>query len=180
MVKIHIGCGKRNFGNDWYHIDGGDHAHLNAKDITSLHQFGNNTVDLIYASHVIEYFDREDVKELLAEWVRVLKPGGCLRLAVPDFETMSYLYSTKRISLSQILGPLYGKMNMSNNVIYHKTVYDFVSISDTLENCGLRNIKKFDWRETEHSHFDDHSQAYIPHMDKENGNLISLNVEAFK
>ena len=36
------------------------------------------------------------------------------------------------------------------------------------------------WRETEHSQFDDHSQAYVPHMDKENGVLISLNVECNK
>jgi hypothetical protein len=28
--------------------------------------------------------------------------------------------------------------------------------------------------------FDDHSQAYLPHMDKENGTLISLNIEAVK
>jgi hypothetical protein len=28
--------------------------------------------------------------------------------------------------------------------------------------------------------FDDHSQAYIPHMDKENGTLISLNIETIK
>ncbi|HAI38830.1 MAG TPA: methyltransferase, partial [Maribacter sp.] len=39
---------------------------------------------------------------------------------------------------------------------------------------------KYDWRQTEHAKFDDHSQAYIPHMDKENGTLISLNIEAVK
>lgn len=36
------------------------------------------------------------------------------------------------------------------------------------------------WRETEHSDVDDFSQAYLPHMDKENGILMSLNIEAIK
>ena len=45
---------------------------------------------------------------------------------------------------------------------------------------GFKNVERYDWRETEHAEFDDHSQAYLPHMDKENGTLISLNVECTK
>jgi hypothetical protein len=44
----------------------------------------------------------------------------------------------------------------------------------------MRNVVEYDWRKTEHSKFDDHSQAYIPHMDKDHGTLISLNVECTK
>ena len=40
-----------------------------------------------------------------------------------------------------------------------------------------REVRRYDWRETEHANVDDFSQAYIPHMDKERGVLISLNVE---
>lgn len=180
MVRLHIGCGKRNFGKHWYHIDGGNYGHLNANDITNLDQFGDCTVDLIYASHVIEYFDREEVNKLLKEWNRVLRDGGCLRLAVPNFEVMSKLYLEKKIKIEQILGPLYGKMSMSNKTIYHKTTYDFDSLKNILLNNNFEKVETYDWRETEHSKFDDHSQAYIPHMDKENGTLISLNVEAYK
>ena len=71
-------------------------------------------------------------------------------------------------------------MQMSNNCIYHKTVYDFKSLEGVLLKAGFKAIKKYDWRNTDHSNFDDHSQAYIPHMDKENGTLISLNVECIK
>jgi hypothetical protein len=45
---------------------------------------------------------------------------------------------------------------------------------------GGGEIERYDWRETEHVDIDDYSQAYIPHMDKENGALVSLNVEALK
>ena len=69
---------------------------------------------------------------------------------------------------------------MDDKVIYHKTTYDFHSLKMLLEKLGMKNIKRYDWRDVDHSIFDDHSQAYIPHMDKDNGTLISLNVECMK
>jgi len=178
-VKINMGCGWRNFGKEWIHIDGGDYDHVDYSDVCNL-SYDDETVNLIYSSHVLEYFDRDDAVDVLKEWYRVLKPNGIIRLAVPDFYSMSKLYFNGDIELSKILGPLYGKMKMSDKTIYHKTVYDFNDLSEILTRCGFSHIKKYDWRNTEHAEFDDHSQAYIPHMDKENGTLISLNVEATK
>jgi predicted SAM-dependent methyltransferase len=179
MKKLHLGCGWRNFGKDWVHIDAGDYPHLDSNDITNL-PFEDNSVDIIYASHVLEYFDREEVSSLLKEWNRVLKQNGLLRIAVPDFESICNLYTKHQLKLETFLGPLYGKMPMGSNTIYHKTCYDFESLKRLLENYNYHNVKKYDWRNTEHHMFDDHSQAYLPHMDKENGTLISLNVETNK
>jgi len=179
MIKLHLGCGWRDFGSEWIHIDGGDYPHLNYKDITIL-PFEDNTVDLIYASHVIEYFDREEVIYILKEWNRVLKVSGILRIAVPNFEEICKLYIKKNVPLENFLGPMYGKMKMENEIIYHKTIYDFKSIQKLLNYCGFIDVKLYDWRKTEHSEYDDHSQAYIPHMDKDNGTLISLNIESLK
>ena len=36
MVKLSLGCGKRDFGSDWIHIDGGDYDHLDFYDITNV------------------------------------------------------------------------------------------------------------------------------------------------
>ena len=179
MVKLNLGCGKRDFGSDWIHIDGAEYPHLDSQNIESL-DYRNKSVDLIYASHVIEYFDRREVLSVLKEWKRVLRIDGVLRIAVPDFYQMAKLYLVDSYDLEKFLGPLYGKMVMLKKTIYHKTVYDFNDLKELLEEVGFRNIKKYDWRETDHSDFDDHSQAYIPHMDKENGTLISLNVECLK
>ena len=71
-------------------------------------------------------------------------------------------------------------MDMGGKTIYHKTTYDFEGLKFILNKCGFSNIDYYNWRDTEHSKFDDHSQAYIPHMSKEKGTLISLNVEAVK
>jgi len=196
MIKLNIGSGWRNFGEDWTHIDGGNYPHVKSHDITDL-PYEDNSVDLIYASHVFEYFDREEGVNVLKEWGRALKSGGTLRIAVPDFEVMARLYSQGKFPLKTFLGPLYGKMEMGSKggetgkTIYHKTVYDFESLKEILTSCGFKNIRKYDWKNTPpHDKIDDHSQAYLPSenfvateekpFDKENGYLISLNVECDK
>jgi len=176
MLKVHLGCGKRNFGPDWFHADGADFPHVQHHDIVNL-PFAKESVDLIYACHVLEYFDRFEVGQVLSSWRTFLRPGGTLRLAVPDFDVLTRLYLSGAIKLEQALGPLYGRMPMNGVTIYHRTAYDLVSLRSVLEAAGYINIRPYDWRKTDHAQFDDHSQAYIPHMDKQHGTLISLNVE---
>lgn len=179
MRKLHLGCGKRFFGDDWFHIDGGDFPHLNYKDVTKL-EFKNNSVDLIYASHLIAYWNREEIVMVLNEWKRVMKEGAILRLATPNFDVMSVLCIDGSYLLESFLGPLYGRMSMGDKIIYHKTVYNFESLKFLLTSVGFKDIKVYDWRKTEHAHIDDCSRAYLPHMDFENGTLISLNIECSK
>ena len=178
-----MGCGSRNFGKEWIHIDGGNYEHLDYKDITKL-EFGDNTVDLIYASHVIQYFDRADIIPILKEWIRVLKPKGILRVAVPDFEVVARLYllgnEHGNYNLDYFLEPLYGKMEMGDKLIYHKTIYDYKSLRTLLSNIGLSSIHIWDWRQTEHTKFEDYGQIHLPYTNKNSGTLISLNMEGEK
>lgn len=44
----------------------------------------DNSVEAIYASHLLEHFPRHKTRAVLAEWHRVLKPGGEIRILVPD------------------------------------------------------------------------------------------------
>jgi hypothetical protein len=175
MIKINLGCGKIFFGKDWIHIDGENFSHLDSNDIID---FPYKNVDLIYASHLIGYFDREEIFTILKKWKSKLKKNGVLRLATPNFFQIVKLY--KKLSLDAFLGPLYGKMKMKNKIIYHKTCYDKESLTKLLIKAGFRNIREWDHKKVSHGNFDDHSQAYLPHMDKENGTLISLNLECIK
>lgn len=179
-MKLNIGCGKQDLGKDWLHIDGSNYSHIHSHDIVNL-PFKDNTVDIIYTSHTFEYFDREEALDVLNKWYSVLKPNGILRLAVPNFEKYSKLYSEGKITLDQCIGPLYGKWKMTDTKnIYHKTTYDFTSLKNVLETVGFQQIKKWNYEEVEHGKYDDYSQSYIPHMDKKNGELMSLNVECHK
>ena len=183
-MKIHLGCGKR-YLPGYVHVDLADYPHIDHRhDVASLPMFPDETAELIYASHVLEYFDRLEAVEVLAEWRRVLRPGGVLRLAVPDFAALVEVYRLSR-ELDRVLGPLYGRWPVpgTETVIYHKTVYDRPSLTRLLEDNGFTRVRPWDWRQVfrgELAGYDDYSQAYYPHMDKENGLLISLNLEAEK
>ena len=142
--------------------------------------FEDNVADIIYSAGVFEYFDKEESIGVLREWRRVLKHDGILRLAVHDFGKIEKLYLEKNYSLDKFLGSLYGKIKMGDKTIYHKIVYDYSSLSCLLEKNGFIKSRLWDWRKVNHGHIDDHSQTYLPHIDKENGELTSLNSECNK
>jgi predicted SAM-dependent methyltransferase len=179
-MKLHLGCGER-YLDGFTHVDLAKYDHIDYEiPVDNLEIFSDNSVEEIYASHVIEYFDREEIKTVLKEWNRVLKENGVLRLAVPNFPELIKVYETSD-DLSKILGPLYGKWKINTKSIYHKTVYDEKSLAVILEQAGFRNIRKWDWKTVfNDKDYDDHSQAYFPHMDKENGIHVSLNLECNK
>ena len=71
--EITFSCGKR-YLEGFVHIDIADFDHIDYKSsVESLPMIDDNSVDLIYASHVIEYFDPIEVVEVLKDWKRVLK-----------------------------------------------------------------------------------------------------------
>jgi ubiquinone/menaquinone biosynthesis C-methylase UbiE len=182
-IKVHLGCWHRVIPG-FVHVDLCDMPHIDHKSsIDQLPFFTDDSVELIYCSHALEYFDREQARAVLKEWRRVLAPGGWLRLAVPDFDALIEVYRHTG-ELARVLGPLYGKMGITtaegSATLYHKTTYDERSLAALLLEVGFVEPQRWNWRETEHAHVDDHSQAYFPHMQKETGLLVSLNIQACK
>ena len=176
-MKLHLGCGKR-FIPGFVHVDIVNYDHIDyLTSIDRLDVFQDNSVELIYNCHVLEHFHRSKVGKVLKEWYRVLKPGGILRTSVPDFEALCELYMNKK-DLSLVIGPLIGRQNYLYNI--HYNIFDYSSLKKELLTAGFKEVYHYDWRKTEHADVDDFSQAYYPHMDKENGKLLSLNVEAVK
>lgn len=180
-MKLHLGCGKR-FIPGWVHIDHERYEHIDhCCDLDNLHFIEDDSVDLIYASHVLEYYDWEDaIGIVLPEWKRVLKPGGILRLAVPNMDAIMPVYKMTGNDINKIIGALFGKIGYNESKIYHKCVYNSKKMYEILAIAGFRNIHHWNWHETEHAAIDDFSQAYYPHMDKTSGHLISLNIECIK
>ena len=46
----------------------------------------NETVSILYSSHMLEHLDRIEADNFLREAFRVLKPGGIVRIVVPDIK----------------------------------------------------------------------------------------------
>jgi len=176
-MKLHLGCyGKKIPG--FINVDVREEVEPDLlDDAFELQKVKNNSVDLIYASHVLEHADFQQSERALRRWHQVLKKGGVLRLAVPDMEAhFAHYFYHKDLRL--LHSALWGSQRHPYD--YHKNGWDFNKLKEELELYGFTNVKRYDWRKTEHFYIDDYSQAYFPHMDKENGKLMSLNIEATK
>jgi SAM-dependent methyltransferase len=60
--------------------------HIVRQDLTKRLPFADGTVDAVYSSHFFEHIYLAEAQAILKECHRVLKPGGVLRLALPDGE----------------------------------------------------------------------------------------------
>jgi len=177
QIKLHLGCGsKRIKGYTNIDVRPLDAVDL-VTDIRQLVDFEKNSVSLIYASHVLEHFGRLEYMDVLRRWYEVLRQGGVLRLAVPNFEAVVEHYNQFK-ELPKVMGLLYGGQTYPQN--YHYCTWDYKTLTNDLKSIGFKDVVKYDWQKTEHSDIDDYSQCYLPHMDKENGKLMSLNIEATK
>ena len=176
-MKLHIGCGK-NVLPGFKQLDVIPYKNVdfvcNARD---LGQFSDESIEEIYASHVLEHFKRSETVNVLLEWNRVLAKGGTIRLAVPDFAAIVAEYTTSK-TLDGCQGLLFGGQTYDFN--FHHMAFDFALLQKFLQDANFTNIELYDWRDFLPADYDDYSRAYLPHMDFANGRAMSLNVIAVK
>lgn len=178
---LNIGCGTKPFYGfenlDSLPIDGINYPERDARDLSFLQ---DDTFDYIYACHVLEHIPRNDTFRTLKEWNRVLKPGGMVRIAVPDWDaTVEYYQKTG--DLENCLNWIYGGREREElNEFTHRRIFNLANLRSLLYEAGFKRIERYDPRDSFHSNIDDFSFAYRPHMDFENGIAMSLNVQASK
>jgi predicted SAM-dependent methyltransferase len=94
MKYLNIGCGSH-YSNlsEWVNLDfNGNMEDIISHNLLNGIPFPDNSFDLIYHSHVLEHFSKQDGFFLMQECFRVLKKGGIIRVAVPDLEQIARNY----------------------------------------------------------------------------------------
>lgn len=176
LTKLHIGCGKT-YLPEFVNVDLFSRWRADVYADMAALPFEQGRFELIYASHVLEHAQRHSILATLTHWKTLLRPGGKLRLAVPDFDAVVKHYQEHR-DLGAVMGLLYGGQDFHKN--QHFTTFTKETLTRDLLKVGFTEVWPWDWRKTEHSEFDDYSQAYLPHLAKEGGMLMSLNLEAVR
>lgn len=81
--KINLGCGKFKL-EGFVNIDIDKSVNPNLVcDIRKL-PFEDDSIEEIYAGHIIEHFTIEDARKVLSECLRVLEPQGKIGIVVPE------------------------------------------------------------------------------------------------
>lgn len=101
-VLVNLGCGDR-IHPDWINFDLKPRRQIViAHDISTPLPLDDACADAVYHSHVLEHLPRPIVPAFLRECRRVLRPGGVMRVVVPDLEGIVRSY------LSQLEGAVAG------------------------------------------------------------------------
>jgi SAM-dependent methyltransferase len=75
-------------------------------DIRKPFPWGDGTIDVIYTSNTIEHLKKRDGETCLRECARVLRPGGIVRVVVPNLEGYVRQYLDGRIGARDLLTEL--------------------------------------------------------------------------
>ena len=168
---LHIGCGNVILPKPFENLDTREMSGVDHVCEADKLPFTNDTFDLVYSSHVLEHFERNKTQYIINEWVRVVKPGGTIRLSVPSFEALIRIYEVSG-DMEYIIGPLMGGQTYEQN--FHYNMFDKNNLTKYLENAGCEAVHTWDYRRTSHSKYFDFSQATTFEIP------ISLNLEARK
>jgi SAM-dependent methyltransferase len=90
--RLQLGCGAR-YHPAWINLDlHPQHASVGQHDVTRPLPFPDGHFDAVYHAHLLEHLPRAEALPFLRECWRVLRPGGVLRVVVPDLEQIARLY----------------------------------------------------------------------------------------
>lgn len=112
MMRLNLGC-QIHYFDSWVNIDiVGDDPNVRvdlACDVSSL-PYGDNSVDFIYAGHLVEHFYPDTLPVALKEWHRVLRPGGKLVVVTPDCGTVMRDYTRGKFGIQGVWQQIYGRI----------------------------------------------------------------------
>ncbi|MDR3244599.1 MAG: methyltransferase domain-containing protein [Elusimicrobiota bacterium] len=155
-VKLHVACGKR-YKEGWINIDNDPKKEIEKLDLLwdarKPLPFDNNSVDFIYNEHFLQCLTVKEARSVIKDFMRVLKPKGVIRIAMPDIQTAIKRYSLEDTDWKQLKDSSKSNMvkkaktkcellNMDFRACGHKWLYDWSELEMRIKESGYKNIKQ--------------------------------------
>jgi predicted SAM-dependent methyltransferase len=104
----------------------------------------DSSADFVFSSHMLHHLYRDQAARMLAETMRVLKPGGIMRLVVPDLEYIMALYQrgNREQALSYFFYP-----SLRSDLFTRRYQYDFTLLKALLASAGFREVHRCAYRQ---------------------------------
>jgi predicted SAM-dependent methyltransferase len=184
IVKLNLGCGHIQ-PEGWVNVDGSNRAWLASRfgfldwvltrlgllsptefnhkthyaDLSKRFPWSDDSVHYIFMGEMLEHFTRDDGLQVLHECYRVLRPGGRIRLRVPDnamfwrryLDEYQMIHGKPRAEWtmhhSRWIEMFFRNICIKRTLLksyghYHKWMYDEVSLILTLEQVGFISVAR--------------------------------------
>ncbi len=119
-------------------------------DVRKRLPFDDNSMEVVYSSHMFEHLDRAVAINFLRESRRMLVDGGILRIAVPDLARKARAYSesgdadvfVESLNMSHDSSSALRERVVDRVVGFrqHRWMYDATSLSHLLESNGFSSV----------------------------------------
>ena len=121
-----------------------NHQFLNHNLALSL-PLHENTLDFIYSSHFFEHLFKDDAANLLKACAQALKPGGIIRISIPDLAYAVSLYGQGK--KTEMLEDYFFAVNRGSYLSRHKYMYDFDLIKAVLKQAGFSDVTRCEYQQ---------------------------------
>ena len=118
-------------------------------DLHDLAPFADATADEILSVHVVEHFWRWEIRDVMREWARVLKPGGRMIIECPNILSacQTFLENPRQFSREDQNGQrtmwvFYGDPKWKDPLMIHRWGYTPDSLKELLAEAGLSDIRQ--------------------------------------
>ncbi len=158
-MKIHLGCG-HNLLEGWINVDNWPIPpkpgiiFVKHDLATGLGCFKTGAAHFIFTEHFLEHLTREQGLVLLEDCRRVLRPGGVIRVVVPDLAYLISKYLAKDLNWGGAGGwepqtPC-RMVNQSMRAWGHQFIYDHDELVSLFRDAGFKALEFPKWRESLH------------------------------
>jgi SAM-dependent methyltransferase len=162
---LHVGCGPANPdkvpaaffpAGEWRElrldIDPGVAPDIEAS-ITEMPMVADASVDAVWSAHNLEHLEPHEVAVALAEFLRVVRPGGFVLVTVPDLQQVAALVAEDRLedaAYVSAMGPiapldmLYGLRSAladGNRFMAHRTGYTATTLEAAFTRAGFAPVR---------------------------------------
>lgn len=178
-IVLHVGCGPYNPNKlhaafrkpGWRELRLDINADVKpdiVSSMLSMPMLANASVDAVWSSHNLEHLYAHEVPVALAEFQRVLKPGGLALITLPDLQKVAELVAADKLEDMAYMSPagpiapldtIYGhgaSIARGNTYMAHNTGFTAKTLAGALARAGFERV------EVKRNNFDLWAVAYKP------------------
>lgn len=160
-VMLNVGCGT-DYKKEWINIDNNTDNNIEKLDLNwdmrKPLPFEADSVDFIFNEHFFEHLSVEEGQTAMKDLLRILKPGGVMRIAMPDLESVVDHYLNVPLNKDPVIKQFNMDyiqtraewMNMSFRWWGHEWLYDWEELERRLRQAGFTKMKRCKLRKSKY------------------------------